>query len=215
MDIAYCMTRNLYPAFRKVVRSVLFYNDANIHVIAEDKDIGFDCGVVEYHAEDFKVDYDFTKMCYARMMLPNLLKEDKVLYLDVDTIVCDSLQELWDTDLEGKWFGAVPERGHWNPWERDYYFNAGVLLMNLKQMRKDKAPEQIVQAINTGEYRFGEQDVMNHLFYDKIVRLPLRYNESAATGETSDPAIVHFAGVRGWEKGKYHRCEYRDKWFCP
>lgn len=34
-----------------------------------------------------------------RCFLTKMIDEDKVLWLDVDTIVCDSLEELWNMDI--------------------------------------------------------------------------------------------------------------------
>lgn len=215
MDIAYCMTRNLYRDFRQTVKSLQAYNKANLYVLAEDDAIdGIDADVHKFDPSCFiNYGYLFTVMSLARMCLPDYIQADKVLYLDVDTIVCDDLSPLWDIDLTGKWFAAVAEQpGRWNPWHRPHYFNAGVMLMNLKQMREDNATEKIVKAINNGRYRFGEQDAINHMFYDKIVEMPLRYNESLVTGMTNNPAIVHYAGEGNWQTGVVHRKEYRDKW---
>ncbi len=84
---------------------------------------------------------------WHRLFLPELLPAVAAcLYLDADTLACDSLEPLWLTDLSGYWLGAVTNvfqpnhRGR--PKElglpsRDVYFNSGVLLMHLEEMRRD------------------------------------------------------------------------------
>lgn len=55
----------------------------------------------------------WTVEIYYRLALPEVLPEkiDRVLYLDVDIIVTDSLQELYDMDLQGKSIGACKDMG--------------------------------------------------------------------------------------------------------
>src|SRR3954454_22448571 len=50
----------------------------------------------------------FTSAMWLRIFLPDLMPDaDRVLYLDADTLVVDSLAPLWDTDLTGCALGAV------------------------------------------------------------------------------------------------------------
>ena len=47
--------------------------------------------------------------CY-RFILADLLPSlDRIIYLDVDTLVLRDLTELWRTDLEGKFIGVVKD----------------------------------------------------------------------------------------------------------
>lgn len=215
MDIIYCMTPNLYCDFKRTVRSLLDHNDATVHLIVEDDGIdGFDCVKINPHDYFTAKSYRFTLMSYARILAPLLFNFDKAIYLDVDTIVCDSLEPLWAIDMTGKQFGAVPERPvRYNPYDHELYYNAGVLLMNMAQLRADDMVKPMVDGLNGGIYLFGEQDAINHLCYDKTIELPVRFNESTITGQTEAPAIVHYAGFVNWQKGNIARSNYRDKYF--
>lgn len=147
-------------------------------------------------------------------MLPN---EDKILYLDADTVVCDSLEPIWQTDMTGKWLGMVDEvYGGYKPFG-EHYFNCGVMLMNLKQIREDKIDDAWIDFFNHNYIWLGEQDTLNRFYReDKFVSLPSRYNEFRATGMSDDPAIVHYAAIPDW----YHpirvatmqRAAYLRKW---
>lgn len=83
---------------------------------------------------------------WYRIFLPQLLpQQDRVLYLDCDTLLVDDLMALWQTELEGYHLGAVAnvlEPGL-QDWPRQLglppeqpYFNSGVLLLNLSSMRQ-------------------------------------------------------------------------------
>ena len=76
---------------------------------------------------------------YIRFEIPALLKNiDKVLYLDADLVITDDLSDFWNVELDDNYVAAVE-----NPFFNRYkslgispefgYFNAGVLLMNLKR----------------------------------------------------------------------------------
>ena len=83
---------------------------------------------------------------YLRLFLCDYLPEDidKVLYLDGDMIVCQSISELWEWDLGEAAVGVVPDFKvfdvhHINNLGYDVrygYFNSGVLLINLKLWRE-------------------------------------------------------------------------------
>lgn len=218
MNVLYSATRNYYPYLTWTVRSLMEFNDARIFVFAEDDRIpcDFPCEVINVSKTDrfsrLNVSNRYTIMSLVRVLAPVLLPVDKVLYLDVDTIVADSMQEMYDTDMTDKWIAWVKEKGYYNPYDRDY-FNFGVALMNLEQMRKDQVSERLVELLNTRKFTFGEQDAMNLIAEGHQIALPRRYNESQCTGTTDNPAIVHFAGISQWfQSNSMYRSEYRDKY---
>ena len=221
MNVLYSATRNLYPCLEWSVASLKEYNDnVNVYVFAEDDDVGFPCNVINVAEQNFirkdSPNYRtrFTHMSLMRVLAPRLLTVDKVLYLDVDTIVCDNLQPMYNTDLNGKWIAWVQERaGLWKPYGKPY-FNFGVALMNLAQMRQDDVSERLVHALNERRYIFNEQDAMNEIVTDeKMVALDIRYNETSMTGRTQNPSIVHFAGIEDWQTNRtMYRSEYLDKY---
>ncbi|GHT96385.1 hypothetical protein FACS1894141_6480 [Spirochaetia bacterium] len=82
---------------------------------------------------------------YFRILMPSILPSnlDKILYLDCDIIVRKSLVDLWATDITHNPIGAVYDMTiddirNYNRLRYDRalgYFNAGVLLVNLKYWR--------------------------------------------------------------------------------
>lgn len=156
------------------------------------------------------------RVCYTKV-LPETL--DRVLQLDVDTIVCDDIDALWDMDLDGKWFAAATERrGNFKPYGPSY-FNVGVAMFNLDQIRKDHADDLMIEFLNTTQVPYIDQDAWNAHWRGHSVELDGRYNESIVTGWSEHPAIVHYAGYRQWQtnpdvmfRGEYLAEARRLKW---
>ena len=123
---------------------------------------------------------------YARLFLPSLLPMDveRILYLDCDTIVADSLETMWATPLEGKYIAGVQDTVDvffqkvigLEP--KLPYINAGVLLINLKAWREDNLQAQFAAFIQRfgGQVPHHDQGTINGVCGDKRVLLPLRYN---------------------------------------
>lgn len=216
MVIVYSATRNYYKYLQTTMKSLFAYNDPKVYVLAEDDDAPFPnvINVSALKPKGVNADTHFSYMSLLRVQLANIVPEDKVVYLDVDTVVCDDISPLWEVDMTGKWWGAVKESQTWyRPFGKDYY-NNGVSIYNLKQMRCDGIVPIMVKELETVKHRFVEQDVMNkYCVPDKVVSLPVRYNESNCCGMTDNPAIVHYAGLNSWYNNPYiPRAEYLAKY---
>lgn len=141
--------------------------------------------VIPSHSND-KTNYPLE--AYYRLFAAEVLPKDihKVLYLDGDIIVYDDLSELWNTDVTGYAVGASPS--YFNNdveiirklgYDPKYgYFNSGVLLINLDYWREIHVVDLFVDYIknNMDILTYADQDVLNHVFCDKKLNLPLRYN---------------------------------------
>lgn len=220
MKVCYASTRNIYHKMIPAMRSLLDHNDAEIIVLAEDDALPFDipCRVINvsnqttFNEKNTKT--NFTWMSLMRLLLPDLVDCERILYLDVDTIVCEDLSMLWDLYMGDRWWAAVEESaGWWKPFGMPY-FNAGVSLFNLEQMRKENIVQRFVEDLNTNKYRFPDQDVLNrYAVPNKVIPLPTRYNEAFCTGYTDNPAIVHYAGYGDWfENKKTFRHEFLERY---
>jgi len=178
---------------------------------------------------------------YYRLFVTSLLPEpvDKIIYMDCDIVVRGSLQELWDTPLEDYALGAVYQDLGWSDynmsWERlgiprqEGYFNAGVLLMNLKQLRMMDFEEKAVGFIKDNYKRIisHDQDVLNALLYSYIkplsakwnyipmfldkrlfsLKFPLKYKDKIEELKHSDfsPVVIHFVSTpKPWAAGCNH-----------
>lgn len=119
----------------------------------------------------------------AKFFLSTILKDlDKVLYLDCDTIILKDLTDLYNTNLGNNYVAAADD------WQSDWYdgnfdkryFNNGVMLLNLKQMREDSVERHLITfKENDPIDRFVTQDAFNSIMYQRVVFLPLIYDTFA------------------------------------
>lgn len=243
MIILYAATRNIYRHLPAAIRSLMHYNAAHVEkivILAEDDALPSDLELPEcvevrnaVPARDRYFDKSgpnfhgwFSWQALLRVAYPVILPEyDRILSLDVDTIVCDDITPIWDTDMTGKWFAMVKEqvipmvrKYPYRP-PHDSYCNCGVLLMNLKQLRDDGWSRKFIYVANNAAMDYIEQDIFNHYGWarGKIVALPQRYNECIGCGYTDNPAIQHFAGVPNkWIYGDdFFRHEMLERWQKP
>ena len=158
--------------------------------------------------------YSYTT--YYRMFIADMFPQyDKVLYLDADTIILKDVAELYQYELEKNYVGAVNEQVMINHdifggyveqvlgISRMAYFNAGVLLINSKQFRRQNILQKFVDLIN--QYTFvvtQDEDYLNIICQDKILWIDIIWNY-----QTSDPVdrdlndigIIHYAyAVKPW-----------------
>ena len=229
MKVVYTGSRNLYPYMMAAIRSLLDHNDnvEKIYMLIEDDEFPFElpdiceCRNVSgqtYFKPESCVNYRsiFTYFCLIRVCYAEMFPDvDRIMQLDCDTIVNDSLDEIWNIDLTDKWFAMCPEYvGGYRPFGRDQlYYNAGVAVFNLEQIRKDNIVPVLVKYLNEEHARCMDQEAWNFYGQDKAAQLPVRFNETPYTGFTDNPAIVHYCGNIHWQKDrKMFRREYLDKY---
>lgn len=221
MNVMYAATRNLYTPLKGAIKSLLDHNKVTkLYILAEDDELPYDIPckheVINVSNQTYfpgtcvNLNQRFTYMALMRVCAPELIRAKKLITLDVDTIVCDSLCPIWETDLTGKWIAWCNEKKGWFKPFGDKYYNFGVTVMNLDLMRKDGVTPTLVQMLNEIKLWFPEQDAMNYLAGERMsVDLDTRFNEAFCTGYTDKPAIVHFAGQPDWyENRAIFRWEY-------
>lgn len=123
---------------------------------------------------------------YIRLFVPQYLDEsiDKILYLDVDMIVVGSIRELLEIDLEDNLIGAIMDSPVEGRNERlnipnEYgYFNAGLLLINLKKWRILDFTSKCIEYIcrNANLIVQHDQDVLNAVAYKQWKRISFKWN---------------------------------------
>lgn len=202
---SYCMTRNIYPMVIPSMKSLLANADIDtVYLLTEDDDIGIElpdvCRIINVSEQQYikksSPNYytQFTWMVMMRMALPMILPEERVLSLDLDTIVQSNIDELWEMDMEGKYIAGATEDAlsehHGYP-----YINCGVMMMNLEKLRDGRA-EEIIELLNTKRYTFNEQDCMNEVLStdEKLILSPAFNYGFFNQGAMCLPRILHFAG---------------------
>lgn len=216
---AYTGTKNLYKAMVPAVKSLICNSDVDkVFLFIEDDTFPYDVpkDIVEVRNASkqkyFKPDGPNmnSRFTYMAMMRAALAKElpdlDRILSLDVDTLVVDDISHLWDVELDDYYLASVQEpaasrnHGYW-------YSNIGVALYNLEKLRDGKCDE-VIEALNTKEYKYLEQDAFNELCQDEILPISNRFNSNYFCGVSNHPAIVHYAGKKYWqEESEYKKWE--------
>ena len=236
MIVFYTASRNLYPHLQPPIASLLDHNPdiEKIYVLCEDDSLGWDtpkqvecinvANQTTFPPDGPNYRTGFSYVTLSRAVIADLVpkKYDRIIQLDADTIINDSLQELWNMDLGDYWLAAVPENElHTQHAFEEYderYFNVGTAVLNLKQIRKDKVTPELIEALNTIYMPWIDQDAWNYLGLPlgKIMELPVRWNESKMTGETDNPGIVHYCCISEWWKNHaYHRRDFWRKYRAP
>lgn len=113
-----------------------------------------------------------TKVTFYRLALCGLLKEEKCLYLDSDTLITEDLTELYETNLGDSYIAGC--RDIWIDFlekhklearrektgipSMEQYINAGVLLLNLKKLREDHMEPKFLEHLKK-DYPYEDQDI--------------------------------------------------------
>ena len=224
MNIVYTLTRNVYEWILPSIRSLAEHNpDARVFILCEDDALPFALPkfrrikVINISGQKFFPDIAAHRtevfggyINHLKVYYPEILPCAKVIHLDIDTVITDSLRDLWETNVDGKWFAAVPESQTWYRPYGDTYYNMGVALINLHQMREDGISPVMGEYLLTSGRPFADQDAWNRFGHG--TRLDLRYNESMVTGKTDNPAIIHYCAIPDWwSNKKMDRWEYLAK----
>ncbi len=135
---------------------------------------------LEQKLENVHVSGHLSKMTYARLLATDYFTDlDKILYLDIDTLVLGDLTELFATDVSNNELAATRDviNGSHIPNFYGRYYSAGVALLNLAQMRKNNTNKKLMELINSQtQYKYHDQDMLNIACAGQIVELPLQYN---------------------------------------
>ena len=166
-------------------------------------------------------------MTYARYFIPDYISEDKVLYLDSDLIVNQSLEPLFEIDFYEYLLAAA--------WDTDgVTFNAGVMLINNKKWRQEKLKERLIEQsivilkeVDEGKFENfnGDQTILNQVCSNRWLELDRGYNLQVGHDVTAfynkwnnyfnelvPPSIIHFVSYRKpWSTLIANR--YRDLWW--
>lgn len=142
--------------------------------------------------EGFPVSRRYPQQIYYRLAAPMLLPRslEQILYLDVDTVVINSLAELWAMPFDQAWFMACTHvretltklnRARLGMEQPAPYINSGMMLLNLPLFREHLDLTEICAFANEKKHALflPDQDILTALYGDHVKLLDsLRYNLS-------------------------------------
>lgn len=154
----------------------------------------------------------YSKTTYYRLFISEMFPElDKAVYLDSDMIVLGDISKLYSHDIGENYVGACNEQAMVQTdvygtyveqcigLDRNKYFNAGMLLLNCMQFRKQKILDQFIRLLH--EYSFAvtqDEDYLNLICKDKVFWIENSWNvetygEIKYSAETAK--IIHYLMV--------------------
>lgn len=148
----------------------------------------------------------YTGATYYRIFIAGLFPQyEKALYIDCDTILLGDVSELYNVDLKDRLIGAIPDGAvaaveefriytkETLGIEAEKYFNAGVILMNLSQFRKEDFYGAFCKLLK--QYKFSvaqDQDYLNVLCKDKVTYIGMEWNRMPIGGAGEVPKLIHY-----------------------
>ena len=142
--------------------------------------------------EGFPESNRYPRQIYYRLAAPLLLPDDleRILYLDVDLVVINALDELYNTDFEGNYYIACSHVKEFltkinqvrlGVDEVVPYINTGVMVMNLTALRENLSIDQIKETAQKKMHTFllPDQDLLTVMHGERIKLVDtMRYNLS-------------------------------------
>ncbi|MDD3772988.1 MAG: glycosyltransferase, partial [Weeksellaceae bacterium] len=208
-------TKNKFEKLKKI-------KDCSMEFISVNKKDFMNCPISDH----------FSIETYFRFKLASFLPmHDKVIYLDSDMIVLKDLSELFETAIDNNYAAMVINSRTKNT-PKEYqsrldmpvgmpYFNAGLMLINLYQWRKNAIEKKLFEwtKLNTNKIRWVDQDVINVVLGGFIKEVPEIFNLQltcykdketlASFAKIEELAIIHYCGpTKPWNEKEMFLSEY-------
>jgi len=123
----------------------------------------------------------YTKAMYFRLFAQHYLPKTltRIIYIDPDVLVLNKLDTLYNTNIDKYYYAAAYHKLFSSktlnkirlyPYKIKNYYNSGILLLNLKLLRKNVSQKLIFDFVETNKAKLvmPDQDVLNSLFAKKI-----------------------------------------------
>ena len=199
MNLLFCINPKFRPLLCQCLRSIVKnggeerYDAYILHSDLTDADMDavravsdrVSCRFLSVDAGDFDgfpESSRYPRQIYYRLAAPLLLPEelDRILYLDVDTLVINPLKELYTMDFQGNYYIACTHirealtklnDRRLNVPDGSPYVNTGVMVLNLPALRENLTMDEIrrtaLQKIDS--FWLPDQDLLTVLHGDKIL----------------------------------------------
>lgn len=171
------------------------------------------------HTRDY-----YSKSTYYRLFIPEMFPQlDKALYLDSDLVVRGDISELYDTPLGDNLVGAIPDGfvnavgelreyvcRRLNLNSAELYFNAGILLMNLKAMRQFRFQEVFLELLGAVTFQVAQdQDYQNAICRGRVAYIDPTWNAMPDGRPVREPKLVHYnVDAKPWHKDHVRYGDY-------
>lgn len=168
----------------------------------------------EKEIPDVKIYFEFSKEIMVKLFAQRYLPKEinKVIWLDGDIAIIDSLKEFYDIDINDYFFANYEDQKVKKSEHKrlnlpdDYkYICVGVMLMNLNKMREPSYEKDVLDFFKTCklDLTYPEQDMVNLLYgidgKVKILGYPYRFNRFVETVHANELksqqiGVIHYDG---------------------
>ena len=161
---------------------------------------------------DMPIIHEISLATYFRILLPNLVLDvDKLYYIDADIICLKDADVLFNISLEDNIIAAVPDSGRMNNkrnkalnLKQHIYFNAGVLIIDIKKWNNNKISDKILTVINKYKniIKYEDQDALNIVLSKKVKYISKIFNcITLSDVDNKEIILLHFANhPKPWSK---------------
>ncbi len=201
----YILDGGLTKKDKKEIESLKNIKNFNIEYLSVNINDFSDYPLLKKDNIDYK-DYHVTLPTYFRFKLPTLLNSlSKVLYLDCDVIINNSLKGIFDANIDNYAVAMVLDADSTKESKRlglKKYFNAGVMLLNLDFWRKNNLELSLLDYAkkNKSKILWQDQDIVNSVLSENIKELSNIWNyqylqyENVDSSKLDKAVIFHLAG---------------------
>lgn len=210
IEVVYGGNADLLDKIHISAETVLSNNpNAHITILSEEPlDTKYDNIVVDTTKYVSKVPEMREKSTYFRLLMPEYLPYDKVIYMDAKCICRGSLEELWRTDIpyigicHSHDVGVKQATDIGVPW----YGMAGLMVMNIKALKSIDFTKIAMFAVNHFKFPktpwYGEETVINCCFNDMFKQLKTKwcycinrsYEKYGENIKSNEAIVVNFIG---------------------
>lgn len=224
--------------------------DKNISIFKSLENVNFLVEIDTFNRQNYKQYIEqinqkshVTPTALIKFDLHNFFKDlNLLLYIDGDIIIKKDLFALFKTDLSNSYLAASyefwkyieAEKFKFGIWDKKFYFNSGVMLLNLEKLRDDCITEKLWDyKINKAKTALMDQESLNAVCGIQTVHLPIKWNFNPAFFDAKyfkfiydvygvkynsmkelydDVGVVHYVGAydKPW---KYKNSRMAEEWF--
>ena len=255
INIAFAIDAKYTPHLETLIKSICYYNkNVNFYVLHNDipqewfegiqcklEKMGnnlFSIHISDDIFKDYKtLEHISSSSSYYRLLIPKLINQDRVLYLDSDIIVNGPLSDFYYSDLNGAAVGVVKDYGMGENFPFPYldasvskkYFNSGVLLIDCVTWRNEGLVDTLLQTVEEygDQVLYGDQCILNIVLREKakyysftenaqvqyIEAIKNRHNIKSISLDAT-PTIIHYAAKhKPWDNQNPALFEREKYWF--
>ena len=165
----------------------------------------------------------YTSAIYFRLFIPDLFPQfDKAIYLDCDVVLLEDIANLYDIQIGDNYIGAVADQAvaqvpQFREYtknaldiEADYYFNSGVIVLNLQRLRAINFYKAFYGILSSYDFTVApDQDCLNLICKNKVYYYGAEWNAMPIGVESeATPKLIHYnLAMKPWH---YDGVSYED-----